>query len=152
MVSRSRQSDSIIAVICQAALRYKRHNISSWFLRSLRLLLDGYNCQIHTFRFPAGIRFSQEEFCRISGEYRLQTKSIRESCSLLREKILQCQTRAQKEQHLHFLLVTVQEAQKGFCGCKTGLLQRTSSSPRRLFLPVVYVTTLTTGKRGIQDC
>ena len=86
MVSRSRQSDSIIAVICQAALRYKRHNISSWFLRTL--LLDGYNCQIHTFRFPAGIRFSQEEFCRSSGEYRLQAKSIRESCSLIAEEII----------------------------------------------------------------
>ena len=33
MVSRSRQSDNIIAVICQAALRYKRQNISSWFLQ-----------------------------------------------------------------------------------------------------------------------
>ena len=86
MVSRSRQSDSIIAVICQAALRYKRHNISSWFLRTL--LLDGYNCQIHTFRFPAGIRFSQEEFCRSSGEYRLQAKSIRESCSLIAEEFI----------------------------------------------------------------
>ena len=86
MVSRSRQYESTIAVICQAALRYKRHNISSWFLRTL--LLDGYNCQIHTFHFPAGIRFSQEEFCRSSGEYRLQAKSIRESCSLIAEEII----------------------------------------------------------------
>ena len=31
MVSRSQQSGSTIAVICQAALRNKRHNISSWF-------------------------------------------------------------------------------------------------------------------------
>ena len=47
-----------------------------------------YNCPSKNSHFPAGIRFSQEEFCRSSGEHRLQAKSIRESCSLIaRENI-----------------------------------------------------------------
>ena len=41
-----------------------------------------YNCPYNS-HFPAGIRFSQEEFCRSSGEHILQAKSIRESCSVI---------------------------------------------------------------------
>ena len=65
---------------------------NSWFLRdkaSDKIIAnwDSIIAQANS-HFPAGIRFSQEEFCRSSGEHRLQAKSIRESCSLIaRENI-----------------------------------------------------------------
>ena len=144
MVSRSRQSDSIIAGICQAALRYKRHNKLPIYTLSTQ-----HHCCILR-------RFFEEEFRRTqngSGSYNNSTRQhhrwnvnpLKSHCRPQWRILSLCkvlpQQQQQQQQHLHFSLVTVQEAQKGFCGCKTGLLQRTSSSPRRLFLPVVYVTT-----------
>ena len=153
MVSRSRQSDSIIAVISQAALRTQRRTDESWFfMRVDDKTKFSYNCgtlKLKTAEFIGNwfpviltqlTKFHQEvlyiashfqqgspgfifvmKFFWMHKSWRTQILSNTERTNYLLQKS-RCQTRAQKEQHLHFSLVMVQEAQKGFCGCKTGLL------------------------------